>query len=351
MDGYADKAVARTTLQQLMRGEYDGCIVEEAPDTCGREITEDTVLDDDLVCTSGPALIVTADNITLDLNGHTISGTQEAPAGVGILLRQVSGVTVQNGTVERFGAGVVIEGGSDNTVSNITARDNIGSVSGDYGDGIVVMGSSDNLIQGNNVLRNGPFSGISLVGASQRNLVRGNIVEDNNMLHTGDPTAGRQDMGIRVEGPEANNNRVMDNTVSRSGAEGISVHATCTAMGPMSDCAGSPPNENNEVVNNTCNANGTSGRGAGIKLFSTPNAVAPARNTITDNVCDNNTANGISVDSGGPGVGATQNTLMRNKAHGNAVYDAADGNTPPCDANTWSENDFGTVNHECVMGG
>ncbi|MCA1703037.1 MAG: hypothetical protein LC808_07095, partial [Actinobacteria bacterium] len=115
VDGYADKAVARTTLQQLMRGEYDGCIVEEAPDTCGREITEDTVLDDDLMCTSGPALIVTADDITLDLNGHTISPTQGAGAGAGILLREVSGVTVRNGSVERFGAGIVIEGGSNNT--------------------------------------------------------------------------------------------------------------------------------------------------------------------------------------------------------------------------------------------
>ncbi|MCA1684007.1 MAG: right-handed parallel beta-helix repeat-containing protein, partial [Actinobacteria bacterium] len=317
---------------------------------CGQEITADAVLQEDLVCTSGPALVVTADNITLDLNGHTISGT-EAMASAGILLRGVSGVTVQNGTVERFGAGVVIEGGSNNTVRNVTARDNIGAVSGEYGDGIVLMDSSENLIQGNNVLHNGPFSGISLVGASKGNLVRGNIVEDNNMLHTGNPTAGRQDMGIRVEGPEANNNRVMDNTVSRSGAEGISLHATCSPTGTMSECDGSPPNENNEVVNNTCNGNGTSGRGSGIKLFSTPNAVAPARNTITDNACDNNTANGISVDSGGRGVGATQNTLMRNKAHGNAVYDAADGNTPPCDANTWSENDFGTVNHQCVRGG
>ncbi|MCA1706750.1 MAG: right-handed parallel beta-helix repeat-containing protein [Actinobacteria bacterium] len=119
----------------------------------------------------------------------------------------------------------------------------------------------------------------------------------------------------------------------------------------MGECAGSPPNENNEISKNTSIGNGTSGQGSGIKLFSTPSAVAPRRNTIADNVTDDNATNGISVDSGGPGVGATENTIIRNKAHGNRVYDAADGNTDtPCDANVWKDNDFGTVNQQCVGG-
>lgn len=350
-EGFVAKEDARATLQQLMRGDFDGPVSEEPMLACGLEISEDTMLEDDLVCTSGPALIVTGDNVVLDLGGHKISGTQGASASPGILLRNVKGVTVQNGTVERFGAGVVVQAGSNNTVRNMTTQDNIGSVSGDFGDGIVVMNSNNNLIQGNNVLRNGPFSGISLVERSQENLVRGNIVTDNNMLHVGDPTAGRQDMGIRIEGPEANNNQVMDNTVTGSGAEGISLHATCTNFDSVPQCVGSPPNEGNEVSNNTSNRNGTSGRGSGIKLFSTPNAVAPSGNVITDNVTDDNATNGISVDSGGPGVGANRNTLTRNKARGNAVFDAADGHTDsPCDANVWTANDFGTVNQQCVRG-
>src|SRR3712207_9242918 len=96
------------------------------------------------------------------------------------------------------------------------------------------------------------------------------------------------------------------------------------------------------------NGNGTSGAGSGIKLFSTPNAVAPKGNTITDNVTNNNATNGISVDSGGPNVGATENTIARNKAQGNRRYDASDGNVGrPCDANVRQNNDFGTVNQPC----
>jgi hypothetical protein len=79
--------------------------------------------------------------------------------------------------------------------------------------------------------------------------------------------------------------------------------------------------------------------------------VAPTGNTITDNVTDNNATNGISVDAGGPNVGATENTIARNKAHGNRRYDGADGNVGrPCDANVWQDNDFGTVNQPCVRG-
>ena len=350
-DGYPAKAAARAVAGQLMRGDFDGPILEEPTLMCGQEITEDMTLEDDLVCTSGPGLIIAADNITVDLGGHTISGTQGTSGAPGILLRNVTGVTVQNGTVQGFGAGVVLLEGGDNTVRNITAQDNIGSVSGELGDGINALNSNNNLIQGNNILRNGPFSGISLVEKCQGNIVRGNIVTDNNMLHTGNPTEGRQDMGIRIEGPEANNNQVLDNTVSGSGAEGISLHATCTDMMSVPQCVGSPPNEGNEVARNTCNGNGRSGQGSGIKLFSTPNAVAPTRNTITDNVADNNATNGISVDSGGPGVGATENTIARNKAHGNRRYDGLDGNVDrPCDANVWRDNDLGTVNQPCVRG-
>ncbi len=40
-------------------------------------------------------------------------------------LVNVTGVTVQNGTVSGFDAGVAIEGGSGNTIRAVTARDNM----------------------------------------------------------------------------------------------------------------------------------------------------------------------------------------------------------------------------------
>ena len=310
------------------------------PLTCGQEIAEDTTLDGDLTCRSGPALVVTADSVTLDLGGHTVFGDRNgANNGPAIVLRSVSGVTVCNGTVQYFGAGIVIEGGSGNTVENVTVQDNVGSAEGDYGDGIVVDGSSENVIADNTVQRNGPFSGISLLNESQRNEIRGNVVADNSMSNTGDPRAGRQDMGIRMEGPGASENLVQGNTVTGSGADGIVVLPTC--QDPESDppCVGAPANEGNRIVGNTSDGNGRSGTGSGIRLFSMPAPVPPTGNTIEDNVTNDNATDGISVDAR-----ATGNTIRNNRANGNGRFDGNDGNADAADANTWEGNVFGTAN-------
>ena len=44
--------------------------------SCGATITRDTTLKADLTNCPGDGLVIGADNITLDLNGHTIDGGQ-----------------------------------------------------------------------------------------------------------------------------------------------------------------------------------------------------------------------------------------------------------------------------------
>jgi parallel beta-helix repeat protein len=313
---------------------------------CGQEVTANITLDGDLHCSSGPALIVTADNVTVDLAGHTISGDGDETASTpGILLRNVKGVTVQKGTVERFGAGVAIQGGANNVIQNMTLQDNVGDPAGDFGDGIAVNGSSGNRIRGNTVRRNGPFSGISLVGACTNNEIRENVVTDNNML-PGQPQRGRQDMGIRIEGPAANNNRVVGNTVTGSGADGIVVLPTCAD--PQRGCTGTPGNEGNEISKNASHRNGTSGNGSGIRLFSVPAPVAATKTTVADNVTNENTTHGVAVDAAGAGTPQPfGNRLTGNQGRGNLQFDGFDGNAT-CGSNTWSGNDFVKVNQPCV---
>jgi hypothetical protein len=261
----------------------------------------------------------------------------------------VSGATVRNGTVARFGAGVAIEGGSANVVENLVVQDNVGSPDGDFGDGIVVNGSRGNRIRANTVERNGPFSGISLGRDAQGNEILDNTVADNNMTHLGMPEMGRQTMGIRVEGPSANGNRIVGNTVTGSGSDGISVLATCDDFDSEPPCEGTPPNTDNEIVANTANDNGRSGQGCGIRLFSMPDPVAPVGNTIRDNVADDNASYGIAIDDAG--LGATGNVAIGNRAHGNGEFDGSDGALmPPCRKNVWRGNDFGSVNQPCVSG-
>ena len=344
--GYATKTQARNVLTKLLKGDYNGPVQDVPTMACGQEITANITLDGDLHCTSGPALIVTADNVTVDLGGHTISGNGDATASSpGILLRNVKGVTVQKGTIQHFGAGVAINGGANNVIQNLTLQDNVGDAAGDYGDGVAISDSSGNTVRGNTVRRNGPFSGISLVGKSQKNVIQENVVTDNNML-PGNPQRGRQCMGIRMEGPAANDNKVIGNTVTGSGADGIVVLPTCA--NPQGGCAGTPGNEGNEISKNTSNGNGKSGNGSGIRLFSVPQPVAATKTTISDNVTNENQTNGISVDAAGEGTPKPfKNKITGNQGKDNGQFDGFDGNAT-CGSNTWEGNTFVKVNQPCV---
>jgi parallel beta-helix repeat protein len=316
--------------------------------TGATEISRDTTVEADIRSDQAPALVIVADGVTLDLGGHTVSAAARFRVkGPGILLRGVSGCTVRNGTIQHFEAGVAVEGGSGNVIEGLTIQDNIGSPDGDYGDGIVLSESQDNTVRGNVVLRNGPFSGVSLLRNSSGNQVLDNTVADNNMSDFDYADAGRQTMGIRIEGPAANHNRIIGNTVTGSGCDGIVVLATCDNPDDEPPCAGTPPNEHNEIVGNTTSGNGTSGRGSGIRLFSMPLPVPPMHNTVQDNVADNNADYGIALD--GLPLRAPGNRAIRNRGHGNGEFDGSDGTLmPPCGRNVWEANEFGTVNQPCV---
>ena len=154
---------------------------------CGDVITQDTTLDSNVGPCKSDGLVIAASGVTLDLNGYSVLGNKKNAEQVGIHLQNVSDVTVTSsrpgGTVAGFDAGVVVEGGSGNEVSNLTVRDNINDLQGpvcEYGDGILVLGSDDNLITANTVVNNGPYSGIALAGDSDDNSVSNNQVYNNN---------------------------------------------------------------------------------------------------------------------------------------------------------------------------
>ena len=315
---------------------------------CGMEIAEDTVLGADLVCEQGPALVVVADGVTVDLGGHTVKAAARFRSkGPGILLRGVTGCTVRNGTVRHFEAGIAVEGGAANTIEGLTVEDNVGSPDGDFGDGVVINGSRDNVVRGNVVRRNATFSGISLGPEAAGNDIVDNTVADNNMEDFEYADAGRQTMGIRIEGPAANHNRILRNTVTGSGCDGIVVLATCDNPDDEPPCAGTPPNEHNEIAGNTTNGNGTSGRGCGIRLFSMPLPMPPVHNVVRDNVANDNTSYGIALD--GLPLRAPGNQAIGNRGQGNGEFDGSDGTLmPPCGRNVWEDNEFETVNQPCV---
>jgi parallel beta-helix repeat protein len=344
---------------------------------CGSVITQSTTLDSNVGPCPGNGLVVTASNIVVNLNGFTVSGANGSGDTVGIRLVNVSGVTVMNGTVRGFDEGIGIFGGFRNSVRGVTARDNVNdflSPPCDLGDGIGLFDSSSNSIDANTVVHNGPYGGISVVGNSDGNRVAGNTVLDNNISSPNGSGCGnnRQDEGVRLEGPGANNNAVQGNTVRGSLLAGISVHSADLEGGDQ-------PNNLNAILGNTVQQNGYASTGdgpGGISLI--PNGPGPNRafgttisgNTSTNNtgdgiliaeeshddvvqgnVVNNNTRDGLAVlgPYQGRGLGAHDNTLTNNRGSGNARWDGSDGNlAPPCDNNHWSGNQFVKVNQPCV---
>jgi len=166
--------------------------------SCGDVITVSTTLTEDIGPCAENGVIIGADNIILNLNGHKIFGEpglgDGTAAGVGLPGR--TGVTVTGsrsgsvalgGTVSNFDAGIVVNGGSANTIENLNVRDNLSPAPTDefevptaeLGDGILVLKSAANRITNNIVTNNGIYDGIGVFGlGSNSNLVTGNIVQD-----------------------------------------------------------------------------------------------------------------------------------------------------------------------------
>jgi hypothetical protein len=161
--------------------------------TCGETITRDTKLDNDLSdCPpefgTTPAIVIGADGVTLDLNGHAVG-----PGG-GINTTEIDNegydhLTVKDGTVSGAYA-IAIRGAADNLVTNVHAGGRGGVVAADaHGlqitksvidggaiGGIVVGGTGDFRIEDNVV-----SEGISISSSDPqaKTVIRGNVVTHN----------------------------------------------------------------------------------------------------------------------------------------------------------------------------
>lgn len=386
---------------------------------CGDVISQDTTLDSDIGPCPGVGLIVGASNITVDLGGHTVAGDPVARARgeirpgddtrdhPGLVLRGVTGVTVTNGTVTGFDAGVAVMGGGGNTIRDVTARDNVNyrlltgrdarpqDVDPDagpfctFGDGITTFNSSNNRIERNLLVGNGPFAGVSLVSNSDDNVVSKNKIDDNDLLNQtpeGDVTicgglgvanqpmtTGRhvQDIGVRVEGPGAQRNLVEANRIRRSGLMGIMVHGNDTRF--------SPANNHSVIRKNHISETAKIGhdldrQGHGIYLHQPgpPFVHAPHSTTIEDNNSSGNYGGGIFLDSkgtlhsavvrnnvvnhngldglhvNGPGnPNGAPNQLLANRGHGNGDR-AEEVNAGPDPRANYAGTDGADTSEGCV---
>jgi parallel beta-helix repeat protein len=324
---------------------------------CGAVLTTSTVLTADVgPCGSGIAIELAADNITLDLNGHTVLGTgTTASFGIGVHTFGTTGDVIKNGTITKFDSGIFLEEANHVTVTGTRLVDNIGPDSSDtFGEGLQIYQGGGHILQGNQVVHNGPFAGMVAYQTSN-NTIDNNQVVNNNILDTsghhggGDPIM--QDIGIWVVNLVTNPIAAQNNTVTRNQATGNGLDGIQVARLTNNNLV-----QNNMVANNGFGQPAANGfrDGDGIANFG-------SFNRILSNSSTHNGANGVgvyrAVNGSGVPIGGQSNTVRSNAATTNGTgvhsagvaFDLTDTNlTPPCDSNTWAANIFLTRSQVCI---
>ena len=267
--------------------------------SCGDRITADTTLDSDLIGCPNHGIVIGADDVKLDLNGHTIDGDGTPAVGcnprkefcdVGVLNRGHDGVTVKHGSVREFNVGVWGLRVSHNRLLGISSsgnqccglgffrgtrslvRNSSGSDSGKGGNGMFLIASHHVRVIHNSFRHNGD-QGIFVLD-STHNLIKGNLFSRNAIV------------GIFLE--KANRNRVRRNRSVRDGEVGIYV---------------APGNRNVIARNRISHVRRSRGHGRGIEVDGGDHNVIE-RNSIRD-------TEGDAILVGCPPCGGLMGTVVR----------------------------------------
>jgi hypothetical protein len=127
--------------------------------------------------TSADAIAVNASDVTLDLNGFSITGPGGSTSGNGISAG-VTDVTVENGTITGFGGNAAIRAGNNSIIRNVHASSN--------GQGIITGNGS---VVSDNVAHDNSGTGINCNGAGCA--ISGNAVYNNAQgISANDATTG-----------------------------------------------------------------------------------------------------------------------------------------------------------------
>jgi hypothetical protein len=225
---------------------------------------------------AGTCIMIEVSNVTIDLQGHTITGN-----GTGSAIEDSTGasnkydILITNGTIQHFGLAILVNQSHSATISGVTVQKNAGSQT------------------------------IALFSAT----VFGSKIINN----TG--------IGIRINGDEPS--AILNSEVSHNGAEGIVTLSgpTIVVNSEVSDNAlsgialsavGGIPTSGNQVIETQANGNG----GNGIDLS------VEAGNSVIESTAQRNAGTGIILAC--PGV-AISNTARHNGS-GNLVE--IPGSTP-----------------------
>ena len=265
----------------------DSCDTSAAPapvvitESC--KLSEDVEFDED-------GFVIEADDVTLDLNGHTITGNGGVSHS-GVEVNGFDRATIKNGTIREFQHGVELGDSSNSLVTGNNIKDNgmlvldINDPDDPTDDEMVPNGTGIDLIeaQGNvierNTIKDNVGRGIDVESASSANLVRSNTITGSadrgidvreastaNVIE-GNTFSQNVGMAVDVRGAGTLGNVVRDNTIRDNEGRGINVRQGASTNviegNTVKDNGGAgivvSASDFNEVVDNVVTGNGTDG--------------------------------------------------------------------------------------------
>jgi len=198
---------------------------------CGDTLIENQTMWYDLNDCPGYGLIIGADSITLDGNGHLIDGDGVGGSEYGIYLDNKEGVTIKNCNVQQFFyAGIYLCNGSNNNI----LIDN--SANNENGRGFFLFNNSNHNVLTNNTANNNRVHGIELEHSSN-NVLTGNTANENNQF--GIELYDSSNQNVLIDNIVKNNlwcgiwlassfyNVLTDNTANNNHYEGIYLKYSC----------------------------------------------------------------------------------------------------------------------------
>jgi parallel beta-helix repeat protein len=287
------------------------------PVECGDELYADTFLFNDLNCT-GDGLIIAADNICLDCQGHTISGDL-GYSDYGVTINGRTGITIQNCVIENFGCGVYMDN-ADNCTIGLSGGTNI---IWENTNGIQMVNGSDGNTVSYNWMTNNAERGIEIQDSQNNDIGPSNAMGNNKRSVVLDVGAA--------------NNTVLSNALASNEFYGVLVAGDATTLGnEVYD--NSIYNNNygvrfyNVGLGNNINSNEIYDNDYGIQLNHTPAGHLAANNVYSNNLY------GIQLMSTTSGVTLNNNTFCDNPTD---IYDGSSntGNENKCTNTTgWADD-------------
>jgi parallel beta-helix repeat protein len=291
---------------------------------CGQVVTKSITLANSLSNCHGNGLVIGANNLTIDLAGHSISGVNTRGTE-GIADDGHPGAHIQNGTIQRFFLnGVGLRGAPHSVVSNMTIQGiGAGNVEGDASAGVLVKNSAGTSVANNKISNNVvsfQSDGVDVL-SSPGTTVRGNVLAANSWdgmvvlfspdsIVSANTVQGNKNQGLELNG-NSDRSVVSGNFAGNNAVNGLTIGASSKVRIEGNFLKGNGENGlfffdlNGSVVRN----NQAGGNAVGIALER--GQFGSANNQLLNNQTNRNRFAGVIVE------GADHNLLQGNTSDAN----------------------------------